>query len=84
MNDAVQWKGVAPTQRRGLCVIARRYELGRGPGCFGWDGTFGTSLWIDPTEDMVGVLMSQRVPDTMNMPLIVGDFWTSVYQSIED
>ena len=68
----------------GLAVIARRHELGRGPGCFGWDGTFGTSWWIDPVEDIVGVLMSQRVPDTMAMPPIVGDFWTSVYQSIVD
>jgi CubicO group peptidase (beta-lactamase class C family) len=68
----------------GLSVITRRQDVGRGPGCFGWDGTFGTSWWVDPNEDMVGILMSQRVPDSLAMPAIVGDFWTSAYQAIDD
>jgi len=68
----------------GLSVITRRQDVARRPGCFGWDGTFGTSWWVDPNEDMVGILMSQRVPDSLSMPAIVGDFWTSVYQSIDD
>ena len=68
----------------GMSVIARRQELARSYGCFGWDGTFGTSWWVDPTENMIGILMSQRVPDTMAMPAIVGDFWTSAYQAIDD
>jgi CubicO group peptidase (beta-lactamase class C family) len=68
----------------GLSVITRRQDVGRGPGCFGWDGTFGTSWWVDPNEDMIGILMSQRVPDSLAMPAIVGDFWTSAYQAIAD
>ena len=68
----------------GLSVITRHHDVGRGPGCFGWDGTFGTSWFVDPNEDMVGIFMSQRVPDSLNMPVIVADFWTSVYQAIDD
>jgi CubicO group peptidase (beta-lactamase class C family) len=68
----------------GMSIVTRRYDPARGPGCFGWDGTFGTSWWVDPSEDLVGILMSQRVPDMMAMPAIVGDFWTSVYQSFDD
>ena len=68
----------------GLCVFARRDELARGPGCFGWDGTFGTSFYVDPGESMVGILMSQRVPDAFAMPPLVEDFWTSAYQAIDD
>ena len=68
----------------GLSVITRHYEVARGPGCFGWDGTFGTSWFVDPNEEMVGIFMSQRVPDSLNMPAIVADFWTSVYRAIDD
>ncbi|HSQ66520.1 MAG TPA: serine hydrolase domain-containing protein [Polyangiaceae bacterium] len=69
----------------GLGVITRRLELGRGEGSFGWDGAFGTSFWVDPKEDLVGVLMIQRSPDTLTFANPVGaDFWTGTYQSIDD
>jgi CubicO group peptidase (beta-lactamase class C family) len=68
----------------GLGVVTHRREIGRSPGAFGWDGAFGTSFWIDPKEDLVGVLLVQRSPDALAFanPLN-GDFWTSVYQSLE-
>ena len=31
-------------------------------GEYGWDGTAGTIFWIDPTTEMVTVLMTQSVP----------------------
>jgi CubicO group peptidase (beta-lactamase class C family) len=68
----------------GLGIITRRCDVGRSPGAFGWDGAFGTSCWIDPAEDLVGVLMIQRAPATLAYPAIIGDFWTSVYQAIDD
>ncbi|HEX8794130.1 MAG TPA: serine hydrolase domain-containing protein, partial [Polyangiaceae bacterium] len=68
----------------GLGVITRRNDVGRSPGTFGWDGAFGTSCWIDPAEDLVGVLMTQRAPATLAYPAIIGDFWTAVYQAIDD
>ena len=30
-----------------------------GAGSFGWDGAYGTHFWVDPTEEMVGVVMIQ-------------------------
>lgn len=30
-----------------------------GTGSFGWDGAYGTHFWVDPTEDIVGVMMIQ-------------------------
>jgi CubicO group peptidase (beta-lactamase class C family) len=30
-----------------------------GTGSFGWDGAYGTHFWVDPTEEMVGVVMIQ-------------------------
>ena len=32
-------------------------------GRYGWDGGFGTSAPSDPAEDMVGILMTQRMMD---------------------
>jgi CubicO group peptidase (beta-lactamase class C family) len=30
-----------------------------GAGSFGWDGAYGTHFWVDPTEEIVGVVMIQ-------------------------
>ena len=70
----------------GLAVVTRRHDLGPSPGSFGWDGAFGTSMWIDPNEGLVGVLMTQRRPDWLQgmMPKVVGDFWTAAYQAIDE
>ena len=68
----------------GLSIVIRRDDLASVPGRFGWDGTFGTSWFVDPQEDMIGILMTQRVPDALRMPPVVLDFWTSAYQSIHD
>jgi CubicO group peptidase (beta-lactamase class C family) len=66
----------------GVC-IARR-DLAGVPGRFGWDGAFGTSWWVDPKEQMVGMFMTQRRPDVLGIPAFMLDFWTSAYQLIDD
>jgi CubicO group peptidase (beta-lactamase class C family) len=68
----------------GLSVVTRRSELGRGPGSYGWDGAFSTSFSVDPSEDLVGVLMTQRSPDVLDMPLVARDFWAATYQAFDD
>ena len=67
----------------GLSVVTRREDLASTPGRFGWDGGYGTSGYSDPEEDMVGILMTQRLagPDSPGIDL---DFWTSAYQAIDD
>ena len=39
---------------------------------------------VDPREELVGVLMTQRRPDRLALPPVVLDFWTSAYQLIDD
>jgi CubicO group peptidase (beta-lactamase class C family) len=68
----------------GLGVVTGRGDLADAPGRFGWDGAFGTSWWVDPREELVGILMTQRRPDRLALPPVVLDFWTSVYQLIEE
>jgi CubicO group peptidase (beta-lactamase class C family) len=68
----------------GLGIITARNDIGDVPGRFGWDGAFGTSWHVDPKEELVGVLMTQRRPDRLALPPVVLDFWTSAYQLIDD
>jgi CubicO group peptidase (beta-lactamase class C family) len=68
----------------GLGVITGRNDLSGVPGRFGWDGAFGTSWHVDPKEEMVGILMTQRRPDILSIPALTLDFWTSAYQLIDD
>ena len=68
----------------GLSVITARNDLAGVPGRFGWDGAFGTSWYVDPKEQMVGILMTQRRPEMLALPAVTLDFWTSAYQLIDD
>jgi CubicO group peptidase (beta-lactamase class C family) len=68
----------------GLGVVTTRREIARLPGCFGWDGAFGTSWWVDPREQLVGVFLTQRRPDVLAIPTSILDFWTSAYQLIDE
>lgn len=68
----------------GLGVTTRFTDLGEQPDRFGWDGAFGTSWYVDPKEQLIGILMIQRRPDMLKLPPITHDFWASVYQLIVD
>lgn len=68
----------------GLSIVTRRDDVAGVPGRFGWDGAFSTSLYVDPREELVGVLMAQCRPGALRLPPVVLDFWTSVYQAIDD
>ena len=68
----------------GGAVVTRRTDLFATPGRFGWDGGYGTSAHVDPAEDMVGILMTQRMMESPEPPRVFRDFWTSAYQAIDD
>lgn len=55
-------------------------------GTFGWAGAFSTNSWIDPTERMVGLMLTQRMPDMTDTEL--RSLWPRIqntaYQAIED
>jgi CubicO group peptidase (beta-lactamase class C family) len=68
----------------GLSVFTRRDDLYTTPGRFGWDGGYGTSWYSDPREQLTGILLTQRMMDSPQPPRAMADFWTSVYQAIDD
>ena len=67
----------------GVSMITRRDGIAAVPGRYGWVGGYGTSWSSDPQEDMVAILMLQRLFDPVVVE-IEADFWTLAYQAIDD
>ncbi len=53
-------------------------------GQFGWDGGTGTSAYADPDKQLIGILLTQVGMSTPDSARLIHDFWTMVYQAIED
>jgi CubicO group peptidase (beta-lactamase class C family) len=64
-----------------LTDVARSQTLGS-VGTYGWGGAANTIFWIDPQEELIGLLMLQFMPN--NTYPVVPDFRVLVYQSIVD
>ncbi|MFI5959083.1 serine hydrolase domain-containing protein [Cryptosporangium sp. NPDC051539] len=67
----------------GVGVTIRRTGGAAVPGQFGWDGGLGTSMWIDPVEDLVGILLTQRAQFPLRSN-VYQDFWTTAYAALDD
>jgi CubicO group peptidase (beta-lactamase class C family) len=68
----------------GMSVRTRRTHLGPSAGSYGWPGFWGTVWYNDPAEDMTTILMMQRAhASDQRLPTML-DFWTAVYQAIDD
>jgi CubicO group peptidase (beta-lactamase class C family) len=68
----------------GVGVDTKRVDLSSVPGRFGWVGGIGTAGYSDPQENLVGILLTQRVMESSVLPRVMMDFWTLAYQAIED
>jgi CubicO group peptidase (beta-lactamase class C family) len=72
----------------GLGVMVQTERAGtRGlgsPGKHGWGGAAGTWYWVDPAEQLVAVLMIQRMSLGGPPIAIARDFETAVYQALAD
>jgi len=61
--------------------LAKYQNLGSA-GNYGWGGAANTNFWIDPKENLIGILMLQYMPiDTYP---VVTDFRNLVYQALVD
>jgi CubicO group peptidase (beta-lactamase class C family) len=68
----------------GMSVRTRRTELGPSVGTYGWSGFYGTAWYNDPAEDLASVVLLQKAhAGDQTLPLW-HDFWTAVYQAIDD
>ncbi len=64
---------------RVMVDLARSVSM-TGLGEFGWSGAAGTFFWIDPVENMIGVVMTQYLGS--KLPL-ADDMRTAAYQALE-
>lgn len=58
-------------------------------GTFGWAGAFGTNSWIDPVEEMVGLMLIQRLPQgpgevDLELRSLFPRFQWTAYQALDD
>lgn len=67
----------------GMAVDIGRTEIFHTPGRFGWAGGFGTIAYIDPREGMIGMLFTQCMVDSPELPKLLNDFWTLAYGAME-
>jgi CubicO group peptidase (beta-lactamase class C family) len=51
-------------------------------GAYGWGGAAATSFWIDPREELIGILMAQFQPSGHH--LLAPGFRVAAYQAIAD
>jgi CubicO group peptidase (beta-lactamase class C family) len=68
----------------GVAVVTRRTGIAATPGRYGWDGGFGTTWRSDPREEMVSLLLIQRVMTAPHDSVLNEDFLTLAYQAIDD
>lgn len=66
----------------GVSIVIGRNDLSMVPGRFGWEGGYGTSWASDPKEELTAILMTQLL--FPQAAAVYQDFWTGVYQAIDD
>ncbi|MFB4272976.1 serine hydrolase domain-containing protein [Nonomuraea sp. GTA35] len=69
----------------GYGMAVRTYRGDYAPiGQFGWDGGAGTSAYADPVNQLTGILLTQVGYSVPNPAHLMNDFWTTLYQAIDD
>lgn len=68
----------------GLAVDGRRNDLATRPGRFGWSGGLGTTAYVDPSENLIGILFTQTALASPRPPRVFQDFFTTAYAAIGD
>ena len=62
-----------------LADVAGTREAGS-VGSYGWGGAANTTFWVDPVEDLIGLLMLQFIPAGIHS--VIPDFRAAVYQAL--
>ena len=68
----------------GMSVRTRRTHLGPSVGSYGWSGFYGSAWYTDPAEQMTTICIMQRAHAGDQRLPMWHDFWTAVYQAIDD
>lgn len=67
----------------GVAVKTKRDDLAS-IGQYGWAGGLGTVAQTDPAEDLIAIILTQKMMDSPQPPHHLGDFFTCAYAAIDD
>ncbi|GAA0397017.1 serine hydrolase [Microbispora corallina] len=69
----------------GFGMAVRTYRGDYAPvGQFGWDGGSGTATYADPANQLTGILLTQVGASTPDSTQLIHDFWTTLYQAVDN
>ncbi|MFI6741645.1 serine hydrolase domain-containing protein [Nonomuraea sp. NPDC050451] len=69
----------------GFGMAVRTHRSDYAPiGQFGWDGGSGTSTYADPANQLTGILLTQVGASAPHSIRLMHDFWTTLYQAIDN
>jgi CubicO group peptidase (beta-lactamase class C family) len=51
-------------------------------GAFGWDGGFGSSWLVDPVQDLIVIVLTQRLFETPTPPQVHRDIQAAAYAAL--
>jgi CubicO group peptidase (beta-lactamase class C family) len=66
----------------GLSMTTAPDDIAKVPGRYGWDGGYGTTYVADPHEDMVAILLTQRVMQGPDDSAINQEFLKLAYRAV--
>jgi len=79
---SVPWPGLGFGLGFSVLLDNTQYPQRGSVGSYGWGGWASTHFWIDPVEEIIGILMLQYLPSgTYPIP---NDFRNAVYQALVD
>jgi len=64
----------------GLCQSV--VVSGERTGAFGWDGGLGTSFLVDPVRDLVVIVLTQRLFDNAQPPVVHTELQAAAYAAL--
>jgi len=74
--------GAAFLQGRGWSLCQSVVTEGPRTGAFGWDGGLGTSWLVDPARDLVVIVLTQRLWETAEKPLVHAELQEAAYSAL--
>ena len=75
------WPGMGYGLGVAVCMDETRRPSLEPRGTFGWPGAAGTRFWVDPSEELIGIILPQV--RYLGVP-VSASFQNIVYSAIED
>jgi CubicO group peptidase (beta-lactamase class C family) len=66
----------------GMSVVGEGVHDGLQPGAFGWSGGFGTSWYMDASQGLTTILLTQRLSGSAEPPSLHEAFWAASYKAL--